>query len=680
MARPFPNAIDGTRKLTVNPRAVSCQGRRAPTGGWFGRILVLLVAAAAIAGCAGGPKLSVSQAEGPDGWWLSDVRRKLGGSDKSKGQRDGQAEPSGRVVPAGKARVHALAQQMTDPDTPRFDRTAESRTNWTDRALPTFRSRRPVHQSPSQDPFLAADEPKTGSAANFPSATQSDAAASGRTASGKSFEPAGGHQPEVDRVAERRDDLSRETENGSAADDNPFAEFENARATQSGSRQQTAAATSNHNTFVGGFDSKLDRLRRTSEKSGPSTTESRTTTAQRTGTKQDERSVGADIAASSNSGCDPDLLRRLIAGSDVKPQKKAAREFLEPEPDNIGRTTGETQDRTAQSDFPPLPEWARTGQAEKRPQPGPASLPLAPQRELPSTPSASTRVAERKADPSSPDDADDRPDEFAAKDASLAVTPSSPDSTVQRSLPEPTAADVIIQPGEPTSEIAASRQTSLEANPAGRVDLLPAPAEPEHEFASMIVESDALPTGFAEWHDDGERAAVWTNTSAGAEVDNSVSAVDAWARLAVNSRPGAVPSRDNESFVDIGSRYPEGSMTSASQRTVRNPLPLDAAAGTNPQDSPGAAVGSAEPGSQNPVLQPRRELFTEEAGHRPQVAPVAETTLESVNWGAETGPRTETSSPGSRSRAIVGLLIGLSCLIGFIVYRRIHARGWGIRL
>jgi hypothetical protein len=242
--------------------------------------------------------------------------------------------------------------------------------------------------------------------------------------------------------------------------------------------------------------------------------------------------------------------------------------------------------------------------------------------------------------------------------------------TLRDDWPTTSPAAIVIVPTGRKNSLGSPPEIPQDGKAASRVELLPSPTEPKNDRSDMIVESNVLAPGFAEWRGDGENAVVRTNSPIG-ETSTGWTAGDfGWAARSHSNLPASLTSpatdmakADDNTFADIGSRYEwPAVVTDPEPLPVKNVLPAGLIQKTKP---PEAAVANHEQVSD---LEPRQFLLSDDL-----TAPAEESSLETVNWDPESEPGTGKDSSIVGSKAVVGLLIGLACLIGLVVVCRRRA-------
>lgn len=302
-----------------------------------------------------------------------------------------------------------------------------------------------------------------------------------------------------------------------------------------------------------------------------------------------------------------------------------------------------------------LPEWARgelPSSKESEPMVAVDEVPLVKEEPIEPTP-------EEPTSPFNPLPSEDTIRVAVVEDEPTPEPVAEPTPTVE--VPVETAPKAIeIVPFQSNSVVDIA--SFAEGDVSDQVEMLPPPPESVPDFGSdgnrddavgfgddmpsfsgMIVESDDLPLGFAEWEGSDSTATLRTNSPIEAESASVVRRGEVTARLAVNSSHALVESSSNGDDELMGSES-----NGAQQRLLHD----------ESDDNPFADDLSSEP-----------RLFAPTEGG----VKVAESSLEAIEWDPETEPGVEAESPFFSSTAIVGLLIGLVCLIGLGTIRRIQS-------
>ena len=605
--------------------------------GVHSRCFVLLAATGLIAGCTGGPKLSLtSPSTWPGASQVAGAGHKVGGwvSEKAKSRRERQ-----QAKPATVARRESSRATSNDD------------TNSKLRAI--FTQGNTVGTNQPADPFLAQTaqaNPKVASASHSNNIPQNDLLTNDRRAA--SLKPAA-HSVDGPKLPAPTKSAPID------ANVNPFADLANSRSTPP---TRTSEKRSADNPFAGGIDTQLAQLR---EQAGRSQT-SRTTID-----LPDERNPLRD-AILGDANLDNSVLEdSVLEDSAVEPQAglpifptdvdvPIIKDVVAPvdrievpiveinEPADIEeRRVGRAVVRSGNFADELLPKWAR----ESSPQPE--------QREtLPSEETHS--VANRQIDPVNEIPVIPFEESLAADRIRVAKKANEAPLTAMEINPSP----VIISPRfpseNPIDDAEASRRVEmLSPPPADVVAIEERGSLPESDdtFAGMIVESDSLPSGFAEWHgNDGTHATLRTNTPLEAQGVSSKSNAGVPARLAVNSRSIATTPVPAPTDTDSAGQNPF---------VVRPHLLREIPATESANDDVKDANEQAAPLS-DPFVFPQSESND---GH------ALESSLDSISWDPETEPGAAAGSSLFESTAMIGLLIGLVCLIGLALFRRMHTAG-----
>ena len=598
------------------------------------RCFVLLAATGLIAGCMGGPKLSLtSPSTWPGAGRVTGAGQKVGGwvSEKARfGRARKESQPA------------AVARRESGRTTSNED------TNSKLRAIFTQGNTGGANQP--ADPFLAQTaqaNPKVASASHSNNTPQNSFLSNDRRAA--NLKPAA-HSVDGPKVPAPKQSAPINP------NVNPFADLANSRNTPPAKADETRSADS---PFAGGIDTQLAQLREQSGRSETPGTRSELPAERNPlrdailgDTVLDAAVLQAPVLVESADEPQPGL-PTLPPITDVPIIEDVVAPIAEIEvpiveiyePANVEQQpAGRAVVRSGSFADELLPEWAR----DSSPQPE--------QRET--FPSEETQsVADRQIDPVN--EIPLIPSEESPTAGRIRVAKQSSEAPLTAIEISPSR--VIISPRIPWE----NRIDDAEA--ARRVEMLsPPPAEAvaveerggltanDEKFVGMIVESDSRPSGFAEWHgNDGTHATLRTNTPLKAEGVSSSSNRGVPARLAVNSRSIATTPVPTATDTDSADQNPF---------IVRPHLLREIPSSATGNDDVKDANEHAAPQS-DPFVFPQSTSDDEQA---------LESELESISWDPETEPGAAAESSLFGSTMMIGLLIGLVCLIGLAVIRRKH--------
>lgn len=575
---------------------------------------VLLAAAGLTVGCTGGPKLSLtSPSTWPGARQVSGAGHKVGGwvKEKAKWRLGG-----------GKTQAATLARKESSQATLRDE------TNRKLRAIFTQGNQGAFNQ-PS-DPFLAQTAqatPQVESVSHSSNRTQGNLSTNDRQAA--NFTSAA-HAVDGPQVSIPEEPVPTES------NVNPFADLASSPGTQTRERRPV------ENSFAGGIDAQLAQLRRQTDGSEASQT---------TNELPAERNAIRDAILGITED-DPQTRRRAlpsnilvpVAEFDVPdvpevPVEVAIEEINQPtevaEPP-VGRAIV----RSAKLVDNLLPEWARESAAKP-----------AIRESLPTVETTSVTIPKIDAVGEAP------------------VSPFEESMTSERihvatngSHTPLTAIEIV-----PSRRQFPPETLTNDADATRRVELLPPPPadvvvieqrgglkDSGDSFGGMIVETDTLSPGFAEWHgNDGTHATLHTNAPLATQSVRASSDAAVPAHFATNSRP--IPTNRLPAEADSdGSNQNSFIIRQPLLREIPSPLPvgngvLDALQQT-PPDSGARLFPAIETGEQ-----------------------ALESSLPSVSFDPETEPGAAAGDSLFGSTAVIGLLFGLVCLIGLALIRRMKS-------
>lgn len=574
--------------------------------GVLARCSVLLAVTGLFVGCTGGPKLSLTS---PSTW--PGVSRVTGAGHKVGGW---VKEKATWRRPGKKTQAATLARRESS------QATAGDETNRKLRAILT----QAIRGNPNgpADPFLAqtaSAQPKVESVSHSSDATQDGIPTIHRQAADftSAAQSANGS---VESIPEKSAPINSNV--------NPFADLANSRSTSEAKPSGTYPV---ENPFARGIDTQLAQLRR--QASGGDASNA-------TNDPPAERNLIRDAILGITED-DPQPRLPDLPSDGAVPEAKVIlpiEEFNEPA-EVADSPVGRAVIRSDETATDLLPEWARESPTKSA------------RREL--LPTADTTSATiPRIDPV--DDAPVGPFEESPSSERIRV------ATDVREGPL-TAIQIV-----PSRTQFPSEMLTDDADAALRVELLPPPADAlvvekrgglygsGDSFGGMIVETDTLSPGFAEWHgNDGTRATLHTNSPLEARGVSSTTNAAVPARLAVNSR--AIPTDPIPAAADSDTADQNPFIIRHHLlREVPSPLPVS--------DDVPDAVRQTKPDRESLLFLPTKA--DEQA---------LESALPPVSFDPETEPGAAAGDSLFESTAVIGLLIGLVCLIGLALIRRMHS-------
>jgi hypothetical protein len=615
--------------------------------GVHARCFVLLVATGLIAGCTGGPKLSLtSPSTWPGASQVAGAGNKVGGwvSEKAQSRR---------------ARKQAKAAAVARRESSRA--TTNDETNSKLRAIFTQGNDRGANQP--ADPFLAQTaqaNQKVASASHSNNNTKNDRLPNDR------------REANLKSAAHSVDGPKVPAPKQSAPIDpnvNPFADLANSRNIPPTKIREKSSVD---NPFAGGIDTQLAQLREQAGRSETPATRNELPIERNPlrdailGDAVLEDSVLEDSAVIEDSADEPQAGQTTLPNDaivpiieDVVPPVDKIEvpvvnidEPADIEEPPVGRAVGRAVVRSGDFADELLPEWAR------EPSPQPEQRETLPSKETQS-------FANQQIDPANETPFIPSEESPAADRIHVARNAIETPLTEIEIDPSPVIISPRFRSGNPIDNAEAAGRVEFVSPPPADVIAPPVDVvaieehgslpESDDAFGEMIVESDSLPSGFAEWHgNDGGYATLRTNTPLNAQEVSSSSNAGVPARLAVNSRPVATAPVPAATDAESSDQNPF---------VVRPHLLREIPSSGTAIDDVKDANEQAEPLS-DPFVFPQSNTDGDQA---------LESSLDSISWDPETEPGAAAAGNSLfESTAMIGLLIGVVCLIGLALIRRMY--------